>query len=493
MELIHMKNESIGIVETKFHSLTDDLILESGKKLKNVQIAYETYGKLNKENSNAILVCHALSGDAHVAGWYEGHRKPGWWDVIIGPGKCLDTDKYFIICSNVIGGCKGSTGPASINPETKKPYGLEFPIITIKDMVNAQKKLVNSIGIKQLFAVIGGSMGGMQVLQWCISYPEMVRSAIPIATTAYSSPQQIAFNEVGRRAIISDPHWNNGSYYESEFPDDGLALARMIAHITYLSNESMYQKFGRRLQDKEEYGFDFETDFEVENYLHYQGNSFTKRFDANSYLYISKAIDYFDLAGEGSLAEAFYGLKIKFLVISVDSDWLYPPSQSKDIVVGLNANDIDVSYCEIKSSYGHDAFLIEAGQLNYLIAGFLSHTLVKDVMSRDFAKIKEKSSIENAAETMLHEEITHLPVITDENKLLGIVTAWDISKSVARNYTELNEIMTKDVIVVSPEDPIELAARKMKKYNISSLPVVDENQKVVGIVTTNHISILIAD
>jgi homoserine O-acetyltransferase len=488
-----MKNESIGIVETNFHSLADDLILENGKKLKNVQIAYETYGKLNKENSNAILVCHALSGDAHVAGWYEGDKKPGWWDVIIGPGKCLDTDKYFIICSNIIGGCKGSTGPASINPYTNKPYGLDFPIITIKDMVNAQKKLVNSMGIKQLFAVIGGSMGGMQVLQWCISYPEMVRSAIPIATTAYSSPQQIAFNEVGRRAIISDPRWNNGYYYESEFPDDGLALARMIAHITYLSNESMYQKFGRRLQDKEEYGFDFETDFEVENYLHYQGNSFTKRFDANSYLYISKAIDYFDLAGEGSLAEAFYGLKIKFLVISVDSDWLYPPSQSKDIVMGLNSNDIDVSYCEIKSSYGHDAFLIEAGQLNYLIAGFLSHTLVKDVMSRDFAKIKEKSSIENAAETMLHEEITHLPVITDKKKLLGIVTAWDISKSVARNYTELDEIMTKKVIVVSPEDPIELAARKMKKYNISSLPVVDENQKVVGIVTTNHISILIAE
>lgn len=488
-----MKNESIGIVETKFHSLADDLILESGKKLKNVQIAYETYGKLNKENSNAILVCHALSGDAHVAGWYEGDKKPGWWDVIIGPGKCLDTDKYFIICSNVIGGCKGSTGPASINPETNKPYGLDFPIITIKDMVNVQKKLVNSMGITQLFAVIGGSMGGMQVLQWCISYPQMVRSAIPIATTAYSSPQQIAFNEVGRRAIISDPRWNNGYYYESEFPDEGLALARMIAHITYLSNESMYQKFGRRLQDKEEYGFDFETDFEVENYLHYQGNSFTKRFDANSYLYISKAIDYFDLAGEGSLAEAFYGLKIKFLVISVDSDWLYPPSQSKDIVMGLNANDIDVSYCEIKSSYGHDAFLIEAGQLNYLIAGFLSHTLVKDVMSRDFAKIKEKSSIENAAETMLHEEITHLPVITNDNKLLGIVTAWDISKSVARKYKELDEIMTKKVIVVNPEDPIELAARKMKKYNISSLPVVDENQKVVGIVTTNHISILIAD
>jgi len=488
-----MKNESIGIVETKFHSLSDDLILESGKRLKNTQIAYETYGKLNKEKSNAIMVCHALSGDAHVAGWYEGDKKPGWWDIIIGPGKCLDTDKYFIICSNVIGGCKGSTGPSSINPDTNKPYGLDFPIITIRDIVNAQKKLVDSMGIKQLFAVIGGSMGGMQVLQWCVSYPEMVRSAIPIATTAFSSPQQIAFNEVGRRAIISDPHWTNGYYYDSEFPDDGLALARMIAHITYLSNESMYQKFGRRLQDKEDYGFDFETDFEVESYLHYQGNSFTKRFDANSYLYISKAIDYFDLVGEGSLAETFYGLKIKFLVISVDSDWLYPPSQSKDIVMALNANDIDVSYCEIKSSYGHDAFLIEAGQLNYLIAGFLSDTLVKDVMSREFAKIKEKSSIENAAETMLHEKVTHLPVISNKNRLLGIVTAWDISKSVARNYSKLDEIMTKEVIVVSPEDPIELAARKMKKYNISSLPVVDENEMVIGIVTTDHISMLMTE
>lgn len=486
-----MKNESIGIVETRYHSLSDDLILESGEKLKNVQIAYETYGKLNKEKSNAILVCHALSGDSHVAGWYEGDRKPGWWDIIIGPGKCLDTEKYFIICSNVLGGCKGTTGPSSNNPDTNKPYGLDFPIITIKDMVSVQKKLIDSMGIKQLFAVIGGSMGGMQVLQWCISHPEMVRSAIPIATSAYSSPQQIAFNEVGRRAIISDPNWNNGDYYGSEFPDDGLALGRMIAHITYLSNESMYQKFGRRLQNKEEYGFDFETDFEVESYLHYQGNSFTKRFDANSYLYITKAIDYFDLAGKGSLAETFYGLKIKFLVISVDSDWLYPPSQSKDIVAGLNANDIDVRYCEIKSSYGHDAFLIEAGQLNYLIAGFLSDTLVKDVMTREFAVIDETSSIEHAAEIMLEDKVTHVPVISEDKVLRGIVTAWDVSKSVALNHKDLEEIMTKDVIVVSPEDPIELAARKMKNNNISSLPVLDGNDKVIGIITTDHISTLI--
>ncbi len=487
-----MKNESIGIVETKYYTIADDLILESGKKLKNTQIAYETYGKLNKEKSNAILVCHALSGDAHVAGWYEGDKKPGWWDIIIGPGKCLDTEKYFIICSNVIGGCKGSTGPSSINPETQKPYGLEFPIITIEDMVNAQKYLINSMGIQQLFSVVGGSMGGMQVLQWCVSYPEMVRSAIPIATSAYSSPQQIAFNEVGRRAILTDSNWNQGNYYDSTFPNNGLSLARMIAHITYLSNESMYQKFGRRLQDKEEYSFEFDTDFEVESYLHYQGDSFTKRFDANSYLYISKALDYFDLTSEGSLANAFTGLKIKFLVISVDSDWLYPPSQAKEIVMALSANDIDVRYFEIKSSYGHDAFLIEAGQLNYLIGGFLSDTLVKDVMMSEFAKIKEESSIVTAAEIMLHEKVTHLPVISETNQLRGIVTAWDISKSVALNYTHLDNIMTKDVIVVGPDDPIELAASKMKKYNISSLPVVDDNGMVIGIITTDHISTLMA-
>ena len=487
-----MKNESVGIVETKHYNLPDDLVLEGGNKLKNVTLAYETYGKLNKENSNAILVCHALSGDAHAAGWHEGDRKPGWWEIAIGPGKCLDTDKYFIICSNVIGGCKGSTGPSSINPETGKPYGLEFPIITIKDMVNAQKKLIDHMEIKQLFAVIGGSMGGMQVLQWCVSYPEMVRSAVPIATTASSSPQQIAFNEVGRRAIISDPNWNHGNYYSGEFPDNGLALARMIAHITYLSNDSMYQKFGRRLQDKDEYSFDFETDFQVESYLHYQGATFSKRFDSNSYLYITKAIDYFDLTENGSLAEAFSGLKTKFLVISVDSDWLYPPAQSKDITMALSANDLNVNYCEIKSSYGHDAFLLEAGQLNYIINGFLSDTFVKDVMTRDVAKITEKSSIEEASEMMLNETVTHLPVVSENSELLGIVTAWDVSKSVALNIHKLDEIMTKEVITARPHDPIELAARRMRKYNISSLPVVDENERVIGIITTDHISTLMA-
>lgn len=487
-----MKKESIGMVTTQYYKPSEDLILEGGERLADITIAYETYGKLNKEKSNAIMVCHALSGDAHAAGWHEGDRKPGWWDLIIGPGKCLDTEKYFIICSNVLGGCKGTTGPSTINKNTNKPYGLDFPIITIKDMVNLQKKLVNHLHIKQLFAVIGGSMGGMQVLQWCVSYPDMVRMAIPIATSAYSSPQQIAFNEVGRRAIIADPSWNEGKYYDLKFPDDGLALARMIAHITYLSNESMYEKFGRRLQDKEEYSFEFSTDFQVESYLHYQGSSFTKRFDANSYLYITKAIDYFDLTENGSLADAFKNIKTKFLIISIDSDWLYPPTQSKEILMALSTNNVDVSYCEIKSSYGHDAFLIEGGQLNYTIGNFLSDTLVRDVMSHDLTQIRNNSSISDAAQIMIKEKITHIPVVSDNDKLTGIVTAWDISKAVALNYNKLEEIMTKEVITAWPDDSIELSAQKMRKYNISSLPVVDDTGRVVGIITTDHISTLLA-
>lgn len=487
-----MKKESVGMVKTQYYSPSEDFILEGGEKLKDITIAYETYGKLNKQKSNAIMICHALSGDAHAAGWHDGDRKPGWWDIIIGPGKCLDTKKYFIICSNVLGGCKGTTGPSTINQETREPYGLDFPIITIEDMVNVQKKLVDHLDIKQLFAVIGGSMGGMQVLQWCVSYPDMVRSAIPIASSAYSSPQQIAFNEVGRRSIISDPSWNKGKYYNIKFPDDGLSLARMIAHITYLSNESMYEKFGRRLQDRDEYSFDLSTDFQVESYLHYQGSSFTKRFDANSYLYITKTIDYFDLTKNGSLTDAFKNIKTKFLIISVDSDWLYPPSQSKEILMALSANDVDVSYCEIKSSYGHDAFLIEGGQLNYTIGNFLSDTLVRDVMSYEHTQIRDASSIGDAAQLMITEKITHIPVVSEDDKLTGIVTAWDISKAVALNFNKLEEIMTKEVITAWPDDSIELAAQKMKKYNISSLPVIDDTGRVVGIITTDHISTLLA-
>jgi len=486
-----MKKESVGFVKTQYYNLPDDLILEGGSRLKNATVAYETYGKLNKKKSNAILVCHALSGDAHVAGWHEGDRKPGWWDIIIGSGKCLDTKKYFIICSNVIGGCKGSTGPFSINPETNKPYGLDFPIITISDMVKAQKKLIDYVGITQLFAVVGGSMGGMQVLQWCVSYPDLVKLAIPIATAAHSAPQQIAFNEVGRQAIISDPKWNKGYYYPNKIPKDGLSLARMIGHITYLSYESMYQKFGRRLQDKEKYGFDFSLDFQVESYLHYQGESFVKRFDANSYLYITKAMDYFDLTKNGSLTEGLKDVKAKFLIISVDSDWLYPPSQSEEVVMALTANDLDVSYHEIKSPYGHDAFLLEAGQLNYVISGFLSEILVRDVMTPFVAKIGEESSINEAAKLMLEEDVTHLSVITENDKLIGIVTAWDISKAVALKCSKLEDIMTKDVIITRPDNKIEFAAEKMKKYNISSIPVVDDGGRVIGIITTDHISTLI--
>jgi len=483
--------DGIGSVETEYYTL-DELALESGQRLSQVTLAYETYGKLDSDKSNVILICHALSGDAHAAGWHEGDKKPGWWDVAIGPGKAFDSGKYFIICSNILGGCKGSTGPSSINPKMGKPYGLEFPVITISDMVNAQKRLIDYLGIKQLFAVAGGSSGGMQVLQWCVSYPDMVRLAIPIATTARSSAMQIAFNEVGRRAIMSDPKWNNGDYYDRESPKAGLALARMIGHITYLSDDSMYQKFGRKLQDRESYGFDFSTDFQVESYLHYKGNSFVKRFDANSYLYITKAMDYFDLTKEGSLIEGFRDVKAKILVISITSDWLYPPYQSKEIVRALSANNIEVGYYEMASNYGHDAFLLEGGQLTYIIKNFLSSVSVRDVMLKDVPVIREGASIEDAAKMMITTESTHLPVVSMDDQLVGIVTAWDISKAVASRYDHIDEIMTKGVITSELDEPIGRAAKKLARYEISALPVIDGNQKVIGMVTSDCISKLMA-
>jgi len=489
-----MKSESVGIVETKYFKIEGDLNLESGKILKDVTIAYETYGKLNKEKNNAILVCHALSGDAHAAGWHEGDRKPGWWEIFIGPGKALDSEKYFIISSNILGGCSGSTGPSSINPTTGKTYNLDFPILTIKDMVKAQKKLIQNFNISQLLAVVGGSMGGMQVLQWMVSYPQLVKKAVVIATTAHSSPQQIAFNEVGRQAIITDPNWNNGDYYDKEVgPRNGLALARMIAHITYLSDESMYEKFGRDLKDKKEISYDFSMDFQVESYLHYQGDAFVKRFDANSYLYISKAIDYFDLSSNGSLIEGFKDVKSKVQLIAIDSDWLYPIDQLKDILMALNANNVDVTYSEIKSNYGHDAFLLEGGQLNYIVSNFLSNTVVSDLMYENVTTIKKDAEIKDAAMLMMSEHVTHLPVITDDNKLLGIVTAWDLSKSIAVNCSKLNDIMTKDVKTCKSNETIESIASKMKKYDISSLPVVDDDYKLKGIITTDQISHLLSD
>ena len=491
---VNMKKESVGIVETKYFQLKGDLNLESGKTLSDVTIAYETYGKLNKEKNNAILVCHALSGDAHAAGWHKGDKKPGWWEIFIGPGKALDSEKYFIISSNVLGGCSGSTGPSSINPGTGKVYNLDFPVVTIKDMVKAQKKLVESFDIQQVLAVVGGSMGGMQVLQWIVSYPNIVKKAVIIATTAHSSPQQIAFNEVGRQAIITDPNWNNGDYYDKEVgPRNGLALARMIAHITYLSDESMYEKFGRDLKDKKELSYDFSMDFQVESYLHYQGDAFVKRFDANSYLYITKAIDYFDLSSNGSLIEGLKNVKSKVQIIAIDSDWLYPLDQSKDILMALNANNVDVTYSELKSSYGHDAFLLEGGQLNYIVSNFLTNTLVRDLMDENVSTIKKDAKIKDAAMLMMSEYVTHLPVVTDDNKLLGIVTAWDLSKSIAINCSSLNDIMTKDVKTCNSNEAIENIARKMRKYDISSLPVVDDDYKLKGIITTDQISHLLSD
>lgn len=370
--------KSVGVVETKYFTFAEppnELDLECGRKLGPITLAYETYGEFSGEKDNAILILHALSGDAHVAGFNSpDEEKPGWWDDMVGPGKAFDTEKYFVICSNIIGGCKGSTGPGSINPETGKPYALSFPIITIKDMVNAQKRLIDSLGIEKLLCVVGGSMGGMQALQWVVSYPDMVRLAIPIATTGHLTTQAIAFDEVGRHAIMSDPDWMNGEYYGKAVPHRGLSIARMIGHITYLSEKSMHHKFGRKLQDKAAYGYDFVTDFQVESYLKYKGDSFVKRFDANSYLYISKAMDYFDLSEPyGSLAAAFEGVKAKFLVISFSSDWLFPSHQSKEIVSACRRQNLDVIYTEIQTDYGHDAFLLEFEQISKLVSNFLEH------------------------------------------------------------------------------------------------------------------------
>ncbi len=364
---------SVGIVETQYYRFdnpTKELTLESGEKLGPITLAYETYGKLNQQKSNAILVLHALSGDAHAAGFHKGDKRPGWWDSMIGPGKALDTTKYFVICSNVLGGCRGSTGPSSKNPKTGKHYGTEFPILTIRDMVNAQRHLIDHLGIEKLLTVIGGSMGGMQVLQWMVSYPDRIRSAIPIATTMKHSPQQIAFNEVGRQAIMADQNWNNGDYYGASPPDRGLAVARMVGHITYMSDVSMAEKFGRRLKNHVE-PFKFGTDFEVEGYLRYRGDNFVKRFDANSYLYITKAIDYFNILNGKKLSEIFKDLKAKVLVVAFKSDWLYPTYQSQEIVKACKLAEVDTTYCEINSTYGHDAFLLEVKEETHLIKHFL--------------------------------------------------------------------------------------------------------------------------
>jgi homoserine O-acetyltransferase len=369
---------SVGLVEKKFFTYAEpphDEIMESGSKLGPITVAYETYGELDSSSSNVMLILHALSGDSHVAGLYNlDDPKPGWWDNMVGPGKGIDTDKYFVICSNILGGCGGSTGPSSVNPKTGEPYGLEFPVVTVGDMVKVQKALLDHLGISRILGVIGGSLGGMQVLEWCVRYPEMVAGAIPLASTSKHSALAIAFNEVARQSIVADPDWKEGNYYSGPAPDRGLAVARMIGHITYLSDESMRNKFGRRLQDKSDFSFNFDADFQVESYLRYKGSEFVERFDANSFLYITKATDYFDLEeqhGSGSIVPAFARASAKFLVVSFTSDWLYPTYQSRAMVKAMKKNGLDVSFCEIEADWGHDAFLLPNESLSSLIKGFL--------------------------------------------------------------------------------------------------------------------------
>jgi homoserine O-acetyltransferase/O-succinyltransferase len=371
---------SVGIVEKQYFTFakgTEKVELESGAKLGPVTIAYETYGTLNEQKDNAILVAHAFSGDSHVAGHYPTDKdgeKPGWWDFLVGPGKGIDTNKYFVICPNILGSCMGSTGPSSINPETEKPYALDFPMMTIGDMVLTQKILINHLGIEKLRAVVGGSVGGMQVLEWCVKYPDAVQAAIPIATTMRHSALAIAFNEIARQSIISDPNWNKGNYYDGQPPNLGLAVARMVGHVTYLSDEAMRRKFGRKLQDKKSFSYGFDGDFQVESYLRYQGSKFVSRFDANSLLYITKAADYFDvvdLMNSPQTPKKSTDERIKYLVVSFSSDWLYPTYQAKELVQALKRRGEDVSFCEIEADCGHDAFLIADDRFITLIRGFI--------------------------------------------------------------------------------------------------------------------------
>ncbi|SFV36773.1 homoserine O-acetyltransferase MetX [Hyphomicrobium facile] len=343
-------------------------------------IAYETYGELNAAKSNAILICHALTADQYVASRHPITGKPGWWDNMVGPGKPIDTNRFFVICSNVVGGCMGSTGPASIDPKTGAPYGLTFPVITVGDMVEAQARLIDYLGIDQLFAVIGGSMGGMQVLEWASRYKDRVFAAVPIATAAWHSSQNIAFHEVGRQAVMADPEWSGGNYYAAgTVPKNGLAVARMAAHITYLSEEALHRKFGRNLQDRSSLSFSFNAEFQVESYLRHQGSTFVDRFDANSYLYITRALDYFDMreSAGGVLANAFRGTKTRFCVVSFTSDWLYPTRESREIVQALNAVAANVSFVDIESDKGHDAFLLEEPTFFATVRGFLNAAAMK--------------------------------------------------------------------------------------------------------------------
>lgn len=367
-------SKDVGIVQTQYLNVKETLTLESGKILSEYTIAYETYGKLNEKGDNALLVLHALTGDAHAAGLHsKDDKKFGWWNDMIGPDKAFDTNKYFVVSSNMLGGCSGTTGPCSTNPVTNKEYGLNFPVITIEDAVKVQKKLLDFLRVKKVI-VAGGSMGGMQALEWAVTYPGIVNACIIIASTSKLSTQSIAFNAIGRNAILSDPNFNNGNYYSAEKqPERGLAIARMIGHVTYLCEDAMQNKFARRFQDKNKTDFDFNVDFEVESYLEHQGQVFVDRFDANSYLYITKAVDLYDTAQKyGSLEEAFKNTNAKFLIMSFTSDWLFPTRQAKEIVDALVKAHKDVSFCEIESPCGHDAFLLEFETQTKIIKSFLN-------------------------------------------------------------------------------------------------------------------------
>src|SRR6056297_1002502 len=373
-------HNTVGLVEKEFFQFAhppEEMRFECGEDLGPLTLAYETYGQPNKDNSNAILVLHALTGDSHAAGYYtEEDEKSGWWETMIGPGKGIDTNKYFVVCPNVLGGCMGSTGPGSINPKTNRPYSLQFPMVTIGDMVKAQKYLIEHLGINKILAVIGGSMGGMQTLEGSVRFPNMVQSAIPIASTTQHSAMAIAFNEVSRQAIMNDPNWNNGDYYQGLIPKHGQAVARMIGHVTYLSDIALRKKFDHRLLDNEDINFSFDSDFQVGSYLRHQGQKFVNRFDANSLLYLTKATDYFNLAnrhGSGSLAQAFSQAIADYLVVSFSSDWLYPTYQSKKMVQAMKKNNLNVNFCEIQTDYGHDSFLVPNPRLSQLVAGFLEN------------------------------------------------------------------------------------------------------------------------
>ncbi len=367
IELDHQPSVILG-AETQ-------LKLDSGAALGPFTTAYRTYGALNAEKTNVVLVCHALSLDQYVAGTHPVTGREGWWDHLVGSGRPLDTDRFFIICPNVIGGCMGTTGPPEIDPATAKPRGLNFPVVTISDMVRAQAMLLNHLGIEQLFCVIGGSMGGMQALEWAARYPERVFAAVPIAAAAHHTAQNIAFHEVGRQAIMSDPDWHGGDYAQhGTRPRGGLSVARMVAHITYLSDQAFHRKFGRLLQNSSQLTYGFEAEFQVESYLRHQGSAFVERFDANSYLYITRAMDYFDLAADfdGGLVEAFHDTPVRFCVISFTSDWLFPTSESRKIVHALNASAANASFVEIETDKGHDSFLLDEPEFNAILAGFLN-------------------------------------------------------------------------------------------------------------------------